>query len=277
MPLLRTFLVLLWNCLKDSFLRVWEDSQGTFLLNNPSFLSFFQILYSYTSNVILKYSRIRVYNLNRQTPGTPRWSTVVSQVPEFENHLRIRMILHFKLAHICKKGHFTYSLPSFDISFPSFSLRISLPTLMSAQLSSQGLPLEFVCGSAAPGSHLDVGCSGHDRQALHPVPDLIRRLRFPPRLRHSHGALYPSQRGRPASPHPPGSLYLAIGPSLLCPCPHFSTLIPSNPSQPLDFSCPPLLVLSLPYLFYFGVIRNLAEPRAKPPKLILANLLTLPV
>uniref|UniRef100_A0AAR2K517 Adhesion G protein-coupled receptor B3 n=1 Tax=Pygocentrus nattereri TaxID=42514 RepID=A0AAR2K517_PYGNA len=39
-----------------------------------------------------------------------------------------------------------------------------------------GFPLEFLRGSAAPGAHLDVGCSGHDGQALHPVPDPIRRL-----------------------------------------------------------------------------------------------------
>uniref|UniRef100_A0A8C7XM51 Adhesion G protein-coupled receptor B1b n=1 Tax=Oryzias sinensis TaxID=183150 RepID=A0A8C7XM51_9TELE len=43
-----------------------------------------------------------------------------------------------------------------------------------------GVTVELLCGSAPPGTHLDVCCPGHNRPSFH----------------HRHGALHPAQRGK---------------------------------------------------------------------------------
>lgn len=55
--------------------------------------------------------------------------------------------------------------------------------------------MELLCGPPPVGADLDVGRSGHDGQALHPLSDPVCRLRLPAGLRHRDGPLHPEERG----------------------------------------------------------------------------------
>lgn len=59
----------------------------------------------------------------------------------------------------------------------------------------QGVAVELLRGSAAPGAHVDVGGPRHHRPALSAFPDPVRRLRLAGGFCHRHGALHPAQRG----------------------------------------------------------------------------------
>lgn len=55
--------------------------------------------------------------------------------------------------------------------------------------------MELLCGPPPVGADLDVGRSGHDGQALHPLSNPVCRLRLPAGLRHRDGPLHPEERG----------------------------------------------------------------------------------
>uniref|UniRef100_A0A674BB12 Adhesion G protein-coupled receptor B1 n=1 Tax=Salmo trutta TaxID=8032 RepID=A0A674BB12_SALTR len=64
------------------------------------------------------------------------------------------------------------------VNYLSFFVYLLLTVVLTLGCCSspilQGVAVELLCGSASPGTHLDVCCPGHHRPTLLPLPDLVR-------------------------------------------------------------------------------------------------------